>query len=61
MDKFDKAQYDVEYKKKFLSQFKVDLRKEEMEELNQLLEKFNLTKADFLRNAIAELKKGVKK
>ena len=61
MDKFDKAQYDVEYKKKFLSQFKVDLRKEEMEELNQLLEKFNLTKADFLRNAIVELKKGVKK
>ena len=53
MDKFDKAQYDVEYKKKFLSQFKVDLRKEEMEELNQLLEKLNLTKADFLRNAIA--------
>lgn len=54
---FDKAKYDLEYKKKNLKQFKVDLKNEEMEELETLLRKFNLTKADFLRTAINELKK----
>lgn len=53
---FDKVKYDLEYKKKNLKQFKVDLRIEEMEELEELLKKFNLTKATFLRSAISDLK-----
>lgn len=53
---FDKAKYDIEYKKEHKAQFKVDLNKDEMEELNKLLEKHGLTKAQFLRTAIEELK-----
>lgn len=55
--KFDKNKYDIEYKKRFYSQFKVDLKKEEKEELDKLLIEKNLTKSQFLRNAIEELKK----
>jgi len=54
---FDKAKYDLEYKKKNLKQFKVDLKNEEMAELDELLKKHNLTKAQFLRAAITDLKK----
>ena len=55
--KFDKKKYDTEYKKSHYLQFKVDIKKEEKEELDLLLLEKKLTKADFLRNAIEELKK----
>ena len=55
--KFDKNKYDIAYHKEYYSQFKVDLKKEEKEELDLLLKKKNLTKVQFLRNAINELKK----
>lgn len=55
--KFNKNDYDIEYHKKHYKAFKVDLKKEEMEELNNLLKKRKLTKADFLRQSIEELKK----
>lgn len=57
MAKFNKKKYDIEYNKKHYSQFKVDLKHEEKEELEMLLVKHKLTKAQFLRNAILELKK----
>ena len=53
---FDKAKYDVEYKKKNKKQFKVELNLDEMDELNELLKKYNLTKIQFVRNAIIDLK-----
>lgn len=48
--------YIQEYNKEHYKTFKVDLKKEELEELNKLLLKCNLTKAQFLRNAIDVLK-----
>ena len=56
-DKFDKNKYDIAYHKEYYSQFKVDLKKEEKRELDLLLKKKNLTKVQFIRNAINELKK----
>lgn len=54
---FNQLEYKMKYSKEHYKVFKVDLKKEEMEELNKLLEKHKLTKADFLRNSINELKK----
>lgn len=56
-EKFDKSKYDINYKKEHYSVFKVDIKKNEMIILNELLKKRNLTKSQFLRNAIEELKK----
>lgn len=55
--KFDKRKYDAMYKKNNYKHFIVDISIKEMEELNVLLNKHNLTKAQFLRNSINELKK----
>lgn len=55
--KFDKVKYDIAFHKQYYSQFRVDLKKEEMEELDLLLKEKNITKAQFLRNAIEELKR----
>lgn len=55
--KFDKQKYDTKYKKEHYSQFKVDLIKEEYQELCNLLEKKGIKKVDFVRNAFKELKK----
>lgn len=55
--KFNQKEYIKDFHKLNYSQFKVDLKKEEKEELDILLKKKNLTKAQFLRNAIEELKK----
>lgn len=52
-----KAQaYIQEYNRKHYKAFKVDLRIDELEELNGILKKEGLTKAQFLRKAIADLK-----
>ena len=56
-NKFDKKKYLSIYKKSNYKQFKVDITITEMESLNELLNKHNLTKAQFLRNAIEELRK----
>lgn len=56
-EKFNQTEYVREYIKKHKKRFLVDLNKEEMEELNKLLKKNNLTKASFLRKAIENLKK----
>ncbi len=55
--KFDKRKYDIEYRKKNKKSFQVDLNISEYEELEKLLLKKNLTKAQFLRNCIDILKK----
>ncbi len=54
---FNQLKYKMTYGKEHYKAFKVDLKIEEMEELNKLLEKHKLTKADFLRQSIEELKK----
>ena len=61
MEKFNETKYKREYNKQHYSTFKVDLLKKEKEDLDQLLKELNLTKAQFLRNAIEELKKNEKK
>ena len=57
MEKFNQKKYIQEYNKEHYKTFKVDLKKEELEELNKLLKKKNITKAKFLRDAIDKLKK----
>ncbi len=54
--KFDQIKYITEYNKKNYKQFKVNLKHQEMEELNQLLKKYNLTKNKFLKLSIEKLK-----
>lgn len=61
MEKFDQKKYLQKYNKEHYSRFLVDLKTEELEELNKLLKEKQITKADFLRNAIKDLKKGIKK
>ena len=55
--KFDKVKYDIEYIRTHKKQFRVDLNILEFNELDVLLKEKNLSKAQFLRNAIKELKK----
>ena len=57
---FNQTKYINDYKKKFKSRFSTDINKDEMIELEKLLEKNKLSKAQFLRNAINELKKNQK-
>lgn len=56
MEKFNKKEYDINYKKEHKAQFKVDLNKNEKIDLDLMLKKFNISQADFLRNAIREFK-----
>lgn len=58
---FNQNKYIQEYKKEHKKQFKVDLNKEEHQELKELLKKHNLTNVQFVRNAIEDLKKKIKK
>ncbi len=55
-NKFNKKEYDINYKKLHKKQFKVDLNIEEYNYLEKLLKKYNLSKAQFLRNSIEQLK-----
>ena len=57
MEQFNQQKYIQEYNKTHYKTFKVDLKVEEMDELNNLLKKHKLTKAQFLRNSINKLKK----
>lgn len=53
---FNQTDYIREYNKKHYSYFKVQLKKEEADELNQLLKKLNLSKPEFIRQAIKKFK-----
>ena len=54
--KFNQSEYIKEYNKKHYASLRVQLKKEEKEELDQLLKANNLTMPQFIRNAIADLK-----
>lgn len=56
MDKFDQKDYINNYHKEHYSIFKVKLKKEEKKELDTLLNDVKINKAQFLRNAINDLK-----
>lgn len=53
---FNQQQYIKEYNQEHYKTFKVELKKEEKEELDELLKKLGITKASFLRDAIKNLK-----
>ena len=55
-EKFNQTEYIREYNKKHYSYFKVQLKKEEVEELEKLLKKLNMSKPDFVRRSIEILK-----
>ena len=57
MANFDKKKYDIEYNKLHKKQFKVNLNIEEYNILCELLKLKNLSKVQFVRNALEELKK----
>lgn len=57
MEKFNQNKYIQEYRKEHKKQFNVDLNKEEWEELNKLLKQKKMTKVEFVRKGIEELKK----
>ncbi len=60
MTKFNQNEYINDYKKEHYSQFKVDLKKEEKKELDELLNAVNLTKKEFLLNSVSKLKEEIK-
>lgn len=55
MEKFNESKYKQQYNKEHYRTFKVDLKKEEFDKLEQLLKKEGLTKAQFLREAIIQV------
>lgn len=55
---FNQLEYIKEYNKEHYKAFKVDLKKEELDNINKLLKENNMTKADFLRLSIKALKDG---
>lgn len=55
---FNQLEYIKEYNKEHYKAFKVDLKKEELDNINKLLKENNMTKADFLRLSIKALKNG---
>lgn len=58
MSSFNKKEYDLQYSKDNYKQFKAKLKIEEMEQLNNLLNKKNINKTEFIRNSFIYLKKG---
>ena len=56
MSSFNKNEYDNNFKKDHYKQFKVDLPINEKEDLDNLLNFYNMTKSKFLRNAIINFK-----
>jgi len=55
-EKFNQKEYVNQYKKEHYSPLKINLKKEEKEELDKLLADENITQTQFIRNAIADLK-----
>ncbi len=56
MEKFNQSKYIRSYIKEHKSTFSVDLNKDEMIDLNEMLKMYNLSKAQFLRNSIYNFK-----
>lgn len=56
MEKFNQQKYIQEYNKEHYKEFRVNMKIDEIKELEKLLKDNHLTKAQFLRNAINELK-----
>ncbi len=56
-EKFDQKKYIINYIKTHKKRFACDLNLDEYKEIELLLKKHKLTKVQFLRNAIEELKK----
>lgn len=52
MTNFNQSKYIQEYKKEHYKQFKVDLKADEMKQLEEYLKKIGLTKSQFLRYCI---------
>lgn len=57
MSVFNQKQYIIDYNKEHYKAFKVDLKVEELEELEKILKEKGITKAQFLREAIDRIKK----
>ncbi len=55
LDKFNESKYKQQYNKEHYRTFKVDLKKEELDKLEQILKELGLTKAQFLRDAIIQV------
>lgn len=53
---FNKREYDSNYDKEHYSQFKAKLGKEEKKEIDEFLEKNNLTKPEFIRRSFKLMK-----
>lgn len=56
MEKFNQQKYIQEYNKEHYKEFRVNMKIDEIKELEKLLKDNHLTKAQLLRNAIDELK-----
>lgn len=61
MKEFNQKDYIKEWKKDNYKQFKVELKKEEKEELTELLKNNDLSGSDFVRLAMISLKNGTLK
>lgn len=57
---FNQLEYIKNYDKEHYSRFSAKLKKEEFQELNDILKKNNLTKSDFIRQAKKILEKNEK-
>ena len=55
MEKFNESKYKQQYNKEHYRTFKVDLKKEELDRLEEYLAKKGITKAQFLRDAIIQV------
>lgn len=57
MEKFNESKYKQQYSKEHYRKFNVDLKKEEFDLLTKLLKEKNITKVQFVRDAIKNLGK----
>ncbi len=57
---FNKREYDSNYDKEHYSQFKAKLGKKEKKEIDEFLEKNNLTKPEFIRQSFKLMKENFK-
>ena len=56
---FDQNKYKQQYNRDHYKTFKVDLRTEELEKLNEMLKKEGMTKAQVLREAMKDLEERI--
>lgn len=56
-EKFNSTKYKNDYKKENYKQFSTVLKKDEMEKLQELMDKLGMNRAEFLRYAMEKLDK----